>query len=144
MIEYFKDRATGEVFPNQTVLCEYYVFWRDNMLREEDKAPNVIAVLTGDWSGVYLENDSKLARFSPIRFILADDNPRQTLEDYLNVTVEMTQSSGAPVRAEQVQKVRNDALRLYKYKLKSDDDFLASLPKPPLHWLRRNHLDHLF
>lgn len=144
MIEYFEDRKTGEVTPNQTVLCEFYVFWRDNMLREEDKAPNVMAVLTGDWSGVYLENDHKKARFSPIRFILSDDNPRQTLEDYLNVTVEMTQSHGAPVRAEQVEKVKHDALLLYKYKLKNDDEFLASLPNPPINWLRRNYLDHLF
>ena len=33
MIETFKDRTTGEVFQNQTVLCEFYVFWREDMLR---------------------------------------------------------------------------------------------------------------
>ena len=130
MIEKFLNRSTGKVEVNQTVLCEMYVFWRDYMLREEDKKPNVVCVLTGDWSGVYLENDEKLARFSPIRFVLDEDNPRQTLEDYLKVTVEMTQSQGAPVRPEQVEKVRRDAYRLYEHYIK-EPDRLAALPKPP-------------
>lgn len=136
MIEYNKDLKTGEVRPNQTVLCVNYVFWRENMLREEDKSPNVMAVMTGDWSGVYLENDYQRARFSPIRFILSDDNPRQTLEDYLNVTVELTQSHGEPVRAEQVEKVRRYAWRLYKQMLSDKIEFLESLPKPPYGLLR--------
>lgn len=136
MIEYYRDLKTDEVKPNQTVLCVNYVFWRENMLREEDKSPNVMAVMTGDWSGVYLENDYQRARFSPIRFILSDDNPRQTLEDYFNVTVELTQSHGEPVRAEQVEKVRYDAWILYKDKLRNDIEFLESLPKPPYNLLR--------
>lgn len=136
MIEYYRDLKTGEVRPNQTVLCVNYVFWRENMLREEDKSPNVMAVMTGDWSGVYLENDYQRARFSPIRFILSDDNPRQTLEDYFNVTVELTQSHDEPVRAEQVEKVRYDAWILYKDKLMNDIEFLESLSKPPYNLLR--------
>ena len=65
MIETFKDRTTGEIFQNQTVLCEFYVFWREDMLREQDKAPNVVCVLTGDWSGIRLADDKQ--RISPPR-----------------------------------------------------------------------------
>ncbi len=89
MIETFKDRTTGEVFQNQTVLCEFYVFWREDMLREQDKAPNVVCVLTGDWSGIRLADDKQRIRIEPIRFILPEGNEGRTLEDYLAAEVEL-------------------------------------------------------
>ena len=113
MIEYFKDRETGKIFPNQTVLCEFYVFWRENMLREEDKAPNVVCVLTGDWSGVRLYNDKK-----------------RTLEDYRAAEVELPENIADLIDESQIEKVRHDAFRLYDFKI-HDPEFLKALPEPP-------------
>lgn len=144
MIEYFKDRKTGKVFPNQTVLCEFYVFWRDNMLREEDKAPNVVCVLTGDWSGVRLEDDHKCVRIQPIRFILPDGNEKRNLDDLLAAEVELPGNIADLVDETQIEKVRNDAYRLYKYKIYDDLELLASLPEPPMHILNRHQSNHLF
>lgn len=143
MIEYFKDRVTGEVTPNQTVQCEFYVFWRDNMLREEDKAPNVVCVLTGDWSGVRLENDRKRVRISPIRFIFPDGNKKRTLDDYLDVEVELPENIADLIDESQIEKVRHDAFILYKYKI-LDPEFLQSIPEPPLEILRRKEINDLF
>lgn len=143
MIEYFKDRETGEVFPNQTVLCEFYVFWRDYMLREEDKAPNVVCVLTGDWSGVRLEKDSKSVRIEPIRFILPDGNKRRTLEDYKAAKVELPANIADLVDGSQIEKVRNDAYRLYDFKI-HDPEFLEKLPEPPKNISYKQQLDHWF
>lgn len=144
MIENFKDRETGKVFPNQTVLCEFYVFWRENMLREEDKAPNVMAVLTGDWSGVRLEDDHKRVRISPIRFILPDGNEKRNLDDLLAAEVELPGNIADLVDETQIEKVRRDAYRLYKDKIYDDLELLASLPEPPMHILNRHNLDDLF
>ena len=95
MIETFKDRTTGEIFQNQTVLCEFYVFWREDMLREQDKAPNVVCVLTGDWSGIRLADDKQRIRIEPIRFILPEGNEGRTLEDYLAAEVELVETDNA-------------------------------------------------
>ena len=96
MIETFKDRTTGEIFQNQTVLCEFYVFWREDMLREQDKAPNVVCVLTGDWSGIRLADDKQRIRIEPIRFILPEGNEGRTLEDYLAAEVELPDNISDP------------------------------------------------
>ena len=130
MIEYFKDRKTGKVFPNQTVLCEFYVFWRENMLREEDKAPNVVCVLTGDWSGVRLSNDKKRVRIQPIRFVLPEGNIKRTLEDYRAAEVELPENIADLIDESQIEKVRHDAFRLYDFKI-HDPEFLKALPEPP-------------
>ena len=109
MIETFKDRSTGKVFPNQTVTCEFYVFRREDMLREQDKAPNVVCVLTGDWSGVQIDNDAQRVRIEPIRFILPDGNKGRTLEDFLAAEVELPENIGDFVDESQIEKVRRDA-----------------------------------
>ena len=143
MIETFKDRNTGEVFPNQTVTCEFYVFWREEMLREQDKAPNVVCVLTGDWSGVQLDNDAQRVRIEPIRFILPDGNKGRTLEDFLAAEVELPESIGDYVDKSQIEKVRRDAYILYKYKV-LDPEFLARIPEPPLEMLHQKELNNVF
>lgn len=136
MIEYFRDRETGKLFPNQTVLCHFYIFWRENMLREEDKAPNVVCVLTGDWSGVQLANDRQRVRVEPIRFILPEGNKGRTLEDFLAAEVELPDYIVHYIDESQIEKVRRDAYRLYKIKI-HDPVFLRSIPEPPLDLLKR-------
>lgn len=143
MIETFKDRTTGKLFQNQTVLCEFYVFWRDNMLREQDKTPNVVCVLTGDWSGVRIDNDKQRVRIEPIRFILPDGSKKRTLEDYLAANVELPDNIADLVDEPQIEKVRRDAFILYKYKV-LDPEFLAQLPEPPHELLHRKELSDLF
>lgn len=143
MIEHFRDRLTGKVFPNQTVLCEMYVFWRDNMLREEDKAPNVAAVMTADYSGVRLEDDSKRVRISPIRFILPEGNQRRTLEDYLAAEVELPENIADLIDESQIDKVRHDAFIYYKMKVRNPY-FLKKLPEPPEEIRNRKDLDDLY
>ena len=123
MIETFKDRNTGEVFPNQTVTCEFYVFC--------------------DWSGVQLDNDAQRVRIEPIRFILPDGNKGRTLEDFLAAEVELPESIGDYVDKSQIEKVRRDAYILYKYKV-LDPEFLARIPEPPLEMLHQKELNNIF
>lgn len=143
MIETFKDRTTGEVFQNQTVLCEFYVFWREDMLREQDKAPNVVCVLTGDWSGIRLADDKQRIRIEPIRFILPEGNEGRTLEDYLAAEVELPDNIADYVDESQIEKVRRDAFTLYKYKV-LDPAFLETIPEPPLELIHRKELHDIF
>ena len=128
MIETFKDRTTGEIFQNQTVLCEFYVFWREDMLREQDKAPNVVCVLI---------------RIEPIRFILPEGNEGRTLEDYLAAEVELPDNISDYVDESQIEKVRRDAYTLYKYKV-LDPAFLETIPVPPLELIHRKELHDIF
>lgn len=144
MIESFKDRETGIVYPNQTVLCEFYVFWRDKKLRDvQDKDPNVVCVLTGDWSGVRLSDDSQRVRIEPIRFVFSEGNKKRTLDDYLDIKVELPENIADLVDESQIEKVRHDAFILYKYKI-LDPEFLAALPEPPRNILRRKELNDVF
>ena len=143
MIETFKDRTTGEIFQNQTVLCEFYVFWREEMLREQDKEPNIVCVMTGDWSGVQLENDAQRVRIEPIRFILPDGNEGRTLDDFLAAEVELPENITDYVDESQIEKVRRDAYTLYKYKV-LDPAFLEMIPEPPLGLIHQKELNDIF
>lgn len=144
MIESFKDRETGIVYPNQTVSCEFYVFWRDKKLRDvQDKDPNVVCILTGDWSGVRLSDDSQRVRIEPIRFVFSEGNKKRTLDDYLDIKVELPENIADLVDESQIEKVRRDAFILYKYKI-LDPEFLAALPEPPHNILRRKELNDVF
>lgn len=133
MIEYYRDIKTGEVKPNQLVRNDMYIFWRDFMLREEDKAPNVVAVLTGDWDGVILENDKKIVRIEPIRFILPDGNKKQTVKDFLEAKVELPANIGDLIDESQIEKVRRDAYGIYKfYVYDNQEELLGDNYTPPV------------
>lgn len=133
MIEYYRDIKTGEVKPNQLVRNDMYIFWRDFMLREEDKAPNVVAVLTGDWDGVILENDKKIVRIEPIRFILPDGNRKQTVKDFLEAKVELPANIGDLIDESQIEKVRRDAYGIYKfYVYDNQEELLGDNYTPPV------------
>lgn len=133
MIEYYRDIKTGEVKPNQLVRNDMYIFWRDFMLREEDKAPNVVAVLTGDWDGVILENDKKIVRIEPIRFILPDGNKKQTVKDFLEAKVELPANIGDLIDESQIEKVRRAAYGIYKfYVYDNQEELLGDNYTPPV------------
>ena len=92
MIERFRNKKTGEIELNQTVEWKFYMFWRDEMLRPQDLKANVEAVLTIDFSGVRLDDDKRVVRLEPVRFILPDGNNGDTVEKLLQAEIELPEN----------------------------------------------------
>lgn len=130
-IEYYKDKPNGTVKPNQLVENQMYQFWFDhhsNRITKEEKAKGVVAKLTADYSGVILDDDKRVVRFEYIYFILSDNNPRQTYEDYLKVDVVLPEDAVRQIDESQIEKVKFDAKILYKWSVMRDPEFLSNIP----------------
>lgn len=131
MIEYFKDEMTGEFKPNQVVENQMYFFWREHMISDEDRAEGVVTILTGDWSGVRLEDDKYVVRLEGIKFVLPDGNPRRTMDDYLEAEVILPDNAAELIDENQLRKAKNDAFILYKWYYVKQPEFIEKLPEQP-------------
>lgn len=130
-IEYNQNNITGEITPNQLVENQMFQFWfdnRSNRITEEEKAKGVVAKLTADYSGVILKDDKRVVRFEFIYFVLSDENPRQTYEDFLKVDVVLPENAVRQIDESQIEKVKFDAKILYKWTIMRDPEFLSEIP----------------
>ena len=131
MIERFRNKTTGEIELNQTVEWKFYMFWRDEMLRPQDLKANVEAVLTIDFSGVRLDDDKRVVRLEPVRFILPDGNNGDTVEKLLQAEIELPENIEQLVDKSQIEKIRREIFRIYKFTVEDpeylEDRFLRDL-----------------
>ncbi len=131
MIERFRNKKTGEIELNQTVEWKFYMFWRDEMLRPQDLKANVEAVLTIDFSGVRLDDDKRVVRLEPVRFILPDGNNGDTVEKLLQAEIELPENIEQLVDKSQIEKIRREIFRIYKFTVEDpeylEDRFLRDL-----------------
>lgn len=115
MIERIRNKETGEIEVHQFVECPFYMFWREEMLRPEDQKANVEAVLTIDFSGVRLDDDKKVVRLEPVRFILPDGNDGETVEKLLQAEIELPDNIEELVDKSQIEKIRKYIYSAYKF-----------------------------
>ena len=131
MIERFRNKKTGEIELNQTVEWKFYMFWRDEMLRPQDLKANVEAVLTIDFSGVRLDDDKRVVRLEPVRFILPDGNNGDTVEKLLQAEIELPENIEQLGDKSQIEKIRREIFRIYKFTVEDpeylEDRFLRDL-----------------